>query len=146
MADDGLATNLQGCQNSYQRARVLEETLRSGGALVLDRASDRAGVARVSQILGDPPGVLSRVESYLATSFRRLYNQRNMIMHMGWLKSCVLDATLRSAPALVGAAMDRIAYGLLVTRTPALALAARAENELRLLGTNDGRWLVDLLA
>jgi hypothetical protein len=51
-----------------------------------------------------------------------------------------------TAPALLGAALDRIAFGLSSTRSlDPVALAARAENEIALCGTPDGRRLVELL-
>lgn len=147
LQDDAFAEELAECNSSYKRARLMESKIRSGKTVSFEKAWDRAAYDRASRLLADPSGVLWRGHGYIASTFRRLYNQRNIIMHMGMLRSCALDATLRSAPMLVGATLDRVAFGLLKSpSTPALALAARAKNELELAGTPDGRWMVDLLA
>ena len=67
-------------------------------------------------------------------------------MHAGSFRSVTLRATLRTAPSLVAAGMDRILDARLgSTSLDPLALAARADVELGLLGTPAARRISDLL-
>lgn len=95
----------------------------------------------------DPAAHLSRIRSYVTESLRRLYNQRNTIVHAGSLRSVVLPATVRTSLSLVGAGLDRIVHTLLQTNgeLAPLSLVARAETELRLVGQAGGRDLGSLL-
>jgi hypothetical protein len=149
-ANDDLATELQEMGNvssSYDRVRLVEQHLRAGGTLVLNSTSDVAALDRVVAMITDTKNELSRIRDYVGDTFRRLYNQRNLVMHGGSFRSVVLPATLRTAPALVGAGLDRIVHAQLRSEHPLtpLALAARAEVELSLLGTDGASWIVDLL-
>ncbi len=109
-------------------------------------AEDGAAVLRLQSIVDDPE-VLRRVESYLKASFRRLYQQRNLLLHGGRFDSVVLPMTMRSVPILVAAGLDRVVYAVSDVRdgvTP-LGLAARAQNELAMLGSDGARQLHRLL-
>lgn len=102
--------------------------------------SDQAAVARLASLAQDPKAVLSRVNGYYRDAFRRLYNQRNLMMHSGSFSSVALSTTLRTVPSLVAAGIDRLVNANF--RTPPvgpLGLAARAQNELALLGTESAR-------
>jgi len=67
-------------------------------------------------------------------------------MHAGSFQSVTIRATLRTAPRLVASGIDRIVDARLSgRRVEPLALAARAEAELGLLGTDASRPLSDLL-
>lgn len=148
--DDQLALSLKalgaGVRN-YERVRLTEEHLRAGGTLVLRSASDRAALDRIVAMIQDGQGELGRIRGYLQEAFRRLYNQRNLVMHAGSFRSIALPVILRTGPPIVGAGLDRIAHSQLSAPAPtnALALAAKAETELSLLGTPGAAWLVDLL-
>lgn len=101
----------------------------------------------VMGLIRNPRGDLGRIRGYIQDTFRRLYNQRNLVMHGGTFRSIALRATLRTAPPLVGAGLDRIVRAQLGSdrRLTALQLSARAETELDLVGSDGEAWLVDLL-
>lgn len=146
-AVDELAGNLSAAPSNYERVRLVEAHLRSGGRLALDEASDVAAQNRLLQMINDPRVELERVRMLTTESLRRLYNQRNSVVHAGSLQSVALSATIRTAFSLVGAGLDRIVHAQLEsdgTRQP-LALVARAETELRLVGGDGGRDLGALL-
>lgn len=105
---------------------------------------DRAAVMRLQTIF-EAPAVLKRIEGYLAASFRRLFQQRNLLLHGGRFDSVALPLTMRSVPILVGAGLDRLVYAVTEDNAPPLALAARASNELGLVGSDGARRLHRLL-
>lgn len=148
--DDQLAADLQALDDeapNFVRVQLVERHLRNGGDLAVEDLSDRAAVDRISAILANPATELSSICRYIQDTFRRLYNQRNLVMHGGTFRSVALPATLRTAPPLVGAGLDRVVHARLAARDPIepLALSARAEAELRMQGSDAGSWLVDLL-
>ena len=68
--------------------------------------------------LADPNSFLRDVESHVTVGFRRLYRQRNLVIHWGKTDAVALNATLRTAAPLVGAGMtvsptDGLLRGLL---------------------------------
>lgn len=106
---------------------------------------DHAAALRVISMRDDPL-VLSRVRGYFRDAFRRLYNQRNFVMHGGRMDSIALPAAMRTMPSLVGASVDRIVHALSLDEpTDPLNLAARAANELDLYGSPGSRSLATLL-
>jgi len=128
------------------RARELEQMIRNAEPLEFERAHDQAAVERMHAAVQSPAEVLSRLRGYASSAFRRLYTQRNLVMHAGSFHSCALRTTLRTLPPLVGAGLDRVAWAAQCSpAVPAVALAARAEVELSLVGQPGGRWLTDLL-
>ena len=86
-------------------------------------------------------GVRAAVEG----SLRRLYRQRNIVLHGGSTESVALDAALRTAAPLVGAGLDRVAHAYLADGITPLALAATAETSLALAGAQDAPPVTDLL-
>lgn len=143
---DALSGALEGVEVNVERCRILEQALRSGHPVAVTRPSDRAMLRRIEGMIADPATKLHNVERYVSETFRRLYTQRNLIMHAGSFRSVTLRATLRTAPRLVAAGVDRIVDAYTAPgRTEPVALAARAEVELRLLGSPAERRLSDLL-
>ncbi len=140
-------TDLQAAQTNYERVRLIEDYVRGGHSLSLRAASDVAGEARIVAIIADPAGHLARIQGYFTESLRRLYNQRNTIAHSGSLGSASLAATARTSFSLVGAGLDRIVHAQLESngQVAPLSLVARAQTELRLVGTPGGRRLCMLL-
>lgn len=144
--EDGLSEALGGVDVNVSRCRILEGYIRAGFLPVVARPSDRAMLRRVEAMISEPSEKLGNVQQYVSETLRRLYTQRNLIMHAGSFQSVTLAATLRTAPRLVAAGVDRILASRLGSqRTDPLALAARAQSELGLLGTAAGRRLSDLL-
>ena len=108
------------------------------------RVEDVAAIMRLQAIF-DAPEVLGRVQGYLSSAFRRLFQQRNILLHGGRFDSVALPLTMRTVPPLVGAGLDRLVYAVTEDSTPPLSLAARAANELRLVGSEGARQLHRLL-
>src|SRR5207302_1003426 len=65
--------------------------------------------------------------------FRRLYRQRNIVVHGGNTAAIALDSALRTAAPLIGAGLDRLVHAQLIKHVEPLDLAARAENSLALV-------------
>jgi hypothetical protein len=131
---DDLADSLRD-QVSADQAEIMSKHLMTNGDPGFKSASDRAAVVRYIQLASQPEAVLQRVRSYYSGVFRRLYYQRNFIMHAAKFDSVTLGVSARTAPALVAAALDRVvnAQHGRISISP-LALAARAENELEMVG------------
>jgi hypothetical protein len=99
----------------------------------------------MTALIASPDQVLKRVASYIEETLQRLYRQRNLVMHAGTTDSVVIGATLRTAPSLVGAGVDRIVHAFSEEGLNPLSLAARADAELALVGSAGGREVVRLL-
>jgi hypothetical protein len=141
-----LSTRLRAAPSNRDRCVILADALADGSAPPLASASDRAASARMAEILGAPKKTLERVCSYTEMAFRRLYRQRNMVLHAGKTDSVTLLPTLRSAPPLVGASIDRIVHAALQANPISpQELVARAATELQLVGGPGGRHIADLL-
>ncbi len=108
--------------------------------------ADAAAAARVKSISVDPAGVMIRVKGYYQDAFRRLFNQRNLLLHGGRFDSVALPATMRTTPPLVAAGIDRLVHAAMQEQgTSPFGLAARAKNELSLLGKPGARAVHRLL-
>lgn len=144
---DQLAVELQQAPSNHARVCMVEEHLLAGNTLTLSDASDLAAQERLRAVLREPAECLQRIQRYVSESLRRLYNQRNVIAHSGSFRSAALTATARTSFALVGAGLDRIVHAQLANApaVPPLDLVARAETELRLVGSPGGRRLSSLL-
>jgi hypothetical protein len=142
-----LVTDLKASKTNHERVRLVEDHLRAGHTLALTESSDIAAERRLVAILRDSSGELHRIHRYFTESLRRLYNQRNTIAHSGSLGSAALAATTRTSFSLVGAGLDRIVHAQLEANgvLAPLSLVARADTELRLVGTAGGRPLSSLL-
>ncbi|MFF9214342.1 integrase, partial [Streptomyces sp. NPDC014791] len=127
------------------RALLVAESLKSGRSLALTRPTDIAAQERMNQVVKDPRRTLNDVSKHITTAMRRLYRQRNLLMHGGSTNSVALQATLRTAAPLVGAGLDRITHAALTDGIGALSLASRAGLNLKLVGGTDGRHVADLL-
>lgn len=137
---------LAACRSNRDRAATLGEAINTGLSPVFKNASDTAALARMKGLLASPHKVLKDVELHVATAFRRLYRQRNLVLHGGRTDAVALRASLRTAAPLVSAGMDRVAHAWFVEEVAPLELAARASIRLELVGTTVGLGAVDLLA
>ena len=146
-AKDDLAARIQSESTNRAKVELAEAHLAQGGNLALMTPGDQAAAARICTILAAPADELGRIRSYVTESLRRLYNQRNMITHAGTFQSVALHPTIRTALSLVAAGLDRVVHAQLETAgaVSPLQLLARAETELRLVGTAGGRGLASLL-
>jgi hypothetical protein len=142
---DLLASRLAAVETNRMRALAVVAALQAGRQIATKTANDTATAARMASLAGSPRRSLMGVRAVVEGSLRRLYRQRNIILHGGSTGSVALDATLRTTAPLVGAGLDRIAHAYLVEETLPLALAARAETSLALVGAEDGPPVTDLL-
>jgi len=143
--DEPLSRELARLQTNREKAQRITAELLPGAQLSLNNPSDVAGARRMSKLLIDARPVLDDVRSHATESFRRLYRVRNIILHGGKVSPVALDATLRTAPPLVGAGMDRVTHSYLVSNRMPLELVARAEIELERAGSTNASPLTDLL-
>lgn len=144
-APDRLSTQLDQVSVNSERARLVAGALGSGRTLTLNSPSDRAAESRMRALVGAPKHTLGDVNNHMTTAFRRLYRQRNILMHGGTTGSVALPTALRTAAPLIGAGLDRLTHAALAEGVGALQLAARAQLNIDLLGGDDARHLVDLL-
>ena len=100
--------------------------------------SDRAALVRMLELLSNPAATLDTVCDYATIAFRRLYRQRNLVLHWGRTDGVALQASLRTAAPLVGAGIDRIIHAHYVDRLPPLQLVARAKVSMATVGTKSG--------
>ncbi|MGW3993205.1 hypothetical protein ACWEF6_06925 [Amycolatopsis sp. NPDC004772] len=147
LAADLLSQRLAGCETNADRSRVVAEAItgETGNPLVLDSPHELAAVKRMKALLDDPYGQLNDVRQVLSGVFRRLYRQRNIVVHGGSTEAVALDTALRTSAPLIGAALDRLVHAQLIDEEPPLVLAARAENSLALVGDPLGPHITRLL-
>jgi hypothetical protein len=98
------------------------------------------------QVAYDSPEVLQRIEGYLESAFRRLFQQRNLLLHgVGSIRSlCTND---EDGPDTCRSGLDRLVYSstrrLRTTVLPCLSLRARSTNSV--VGSEGARQLHRLL-
>lgn len=146
-AEDDLSRQLDRCGTNMERSRVVADALGGGATatLVLKSPHELAAAERMKCVLRDLYGQLNDVRRVLNGVFRRLYRQRNIVVHGGSTEAIALDAALRTAAPLVGAALDRLVHAQLIDNESPLTLAARAENSLALVGDPLGPDITRLL-
>lgn len=126
--------------SSTQKAEVLFGIICSGERLLYEDPKDAASFIRARYLAMEPVQTMKRVRGYYRDSFRRLYYQRNLIMHSGKFDSVSLASTVRTLPVLTAAGVDRIIRARFTAPSvDPIGLAARAANELELLGAAGAR-------
>lgn len=128
--DDQLSTDLGALGTNRQRCDRLIAEIPAERPLTGLSKSDVAAVHRIGRLLGSPGDVLREIQSHAKESLRRLYRQRNLVLHGGFTQGIGLSATLRTAAPLVGAGVDRIVHAQLTAGFEPLETASRAEFEL----------------
>jgi hypothetical protein len=118
------------------RAAEIERRVRDGEEIPVTEPSDRAALRRMELLVATPKKTLQLVSEYVLDAIRRLYRQRNLVMHGGRTEreSVALRAALRTAAPLVGAAFDRIAHAWFVYGMSPLELVARTELQMARVG------------
>ncbi len=124
--------------NNRERARRMVRWLTAEPVVRVDDPVTTAALGRMRELVAAPSVTLGRVERYLRGCFRRLYRQRNIVLHGGSTRSIALPSTVRTAGPLVGAALDRLAHGHAVSGVAPLDMAGRAELALRVVEDADG--------
>jgi hypothetical protein len=128
--NDQLAIGLKTCTENKDRALSLEAGMRGGSVLPFKRTRHQAAASRMSQAVTAPNEVLPRVVQQIEDAFRRLYRQRNLVVHAGQTGSIAARGTLLTVPPLVGAGIDRVVHAAATAGTRPLELAALAEVRL----------------
>ena len=144
-ADGALADRLRNTAANRDRAVMVADAILDGQFPLSGKASDVAATARMKAVLVNPRPKLNDVQTHAADAFRRLYRQRNLVLHGGKTSAVALRASLRTAAPLVGAGIDRVVHARYVDKLRPLELAARAKIGLGTISPGRGGACVDLL-
>ncbi|HKI01583.1 MAG TPA: integrase [Thermoanaerobaculia bacterium] len=142
---DKLKSNIEAANNNRSRSALIAQAIINGQALALSSESDRLAEIRLRSLLSKPKLVLRDIEQYATRTLRRLYRQRNLVLHWGRMNAVCLRAALRTSAPLIGAGVDRIAHAWFTAGINPLELSARAKIRLELLETSGGVSPIDLL-
>lgn len=126
------------CQTNLHRCEVIAVALHLTTHPLHLRDTDRAAAARMRTVLSSSHRQLNDVAGTFEDAFRRLYRQRNIVVHGGSTASIGLEPALRIAAPLFGAGLDRLIHAHITENLKPLELAARAENALLLAGDEHG--------
>lgn len=123
---DRLLLELKGATTNRERSRLIADALLSPREVAVTSDSDRAAVARMKKLVGQPRATLKDVEKHVTSAMRRFYRHRNIVMHGGATTVPTLSMALRTAAPLVGAGLDRITHSAITGGPDPLNLAMRA--------------------
>lgn len=143
--DGPIAERLRERKENRDRAVVVAEAIATGQFPDVGTPADSAAVARMRSVLSNPKAKLTDVQTHASDTFRRLYRQRNLVLHGGRTSAVALRACLRTAAPLVGAGIDRVVHARYVDKLRPLELAARAKIGLGKIGPGTPSACVDLL-
>jgi hypothetical protein len=143
--DPALSPRLANAADNRMRAKIVAEAIIKKENLTFDTWSDKAAWLRMKRLLSNPSPALLDVQHYAASSFRRLYRQRNLVLHGGKTNAVALRACLRTVAPLVGAGMDRLAHALYVAGRSPLQTAALARISITTIGSKQPINCIDLL-
>jgi hypothetical protein len=133
--DDALAEDLAACRTNRERAQLLLDKIREGDSLDLTSPRDQLAQRRIEKLIANPRPRLEAIQRRAEASLRRLYRQRNLVVHGGQVRGVALEAALRTASPLVGAGLDRVTHSSLTRNAPPLQLAAQARMEISRAGS-----------
>ncbi|MGK5553975.1 hypothetical protein ACSNOI_20380 [Actinomadura kijaniata] len=128
--DDDFSAELRGMAENRDKARAFAQAILSGRPVGINAPRYSAALQRMQGLLNNPADILPKIVGQLEDAFRRLYRQRNMIVHAGRTSSVALPGTLRTVASLVGAGMDRIVHENAAQGLDPLVVAAMAEINL----------------
>ncbi len=131
--------------SNKDRCDLVVEHFRAGHVLHLSKASDATAQERVLGLLANQRNTLHEVQDQINHAFRRMYRNRNMVVHGGATNAATLEVALRTSAPLVGAVLDRIAHAQLVENVSPLELSARALISLDTVHLAEGPSLTELL-
>ena len=142
---DQTATEIKAAKSNRERCDKIVQRLLETPFPTFGRVEDVAGAKRIVQLLGDPVITLKRINLYIECALRRLYRLRNLVAHGGRTDSIVLEAGVRAAAPLVGAAFDRIHHANTSEGLSPVELIARAQQRIALLDIMNKTELISLL-
>lgn len=145
-ASDDVAAAISESTTNQAAASVLVSAIQEQKLQRFRNPSDAAALRRLERVLARPGSALRDVRLHAGRALRRLYRQRNMVLHGGKIEAVALEACLRVAAPLVGAGFDRIAHAVLVLNMTPGDIAARALRRLESMSDDSsGTALVQLL-
>ena len=142
---DELANELRGCATNRERADRILRAIVEGEDLRLRRPAERLALRRMEALIRDPRRELIAVRERAGDALRRLYRQRNLVVHGGQTAGFGLATAVRTAAPLVGAGLDRVTHAQLVNGVRPLEIAARARLEIERAGTTHTSPLTGML-
>jgi len=142
---DVLGRSLSVCTTNRKRCELLVSTLEAKDEPIISGLRDQLAQRRVEKVINSPRHTLLAIQRQAAASLRRLYRQRNLVLHGGQVSGEALSATLRTVAPVVGAGLDRIAHASLIREERPLDLAAKARMQVERAGSGDGPSLTALL-
>ncbi|MEO7259830.1 MAG: hypothetical protein ABI047_00945 [Jatrophihabitantaceae bacterium] len=145
-ASDLLAAQIAACTDNRSRAALMEQHIITGGIPAWRRPVDELAYHRLKQVLPPTRKGLGDIEGYLRGSMRRLYRQRNLILHAGQTNAVAVNATLRTVTPIVAAGLDRIVAASGERRISALQFAASTKLAMDRYQSGAATSLVDLLS
>ena len=140
-----VADRLANEKENRDRAIIVAEAIATGQFPDPPSWANSAAVARMTSVLANPQAKLADIQTYASDTFRRLYRQRNLVLHGGRTSAVALRACLRTVAPLVGAGIDRVVHARYVDQLRPLELAARAKIGLGTIGPGSPAACVDLL-
>lgn len=142
---DPLAEELRGLATNRERSDRILKAVAEEEDLQLTWPAEQMALRRMERLLRAPRAELVAVQRRATATLRRLYRQRNLVLHGGQTAGFNLASALRTAAPLVGAGMDRVTHAALVSGVRPLELAARAQMEIERAGTAQAPSLTSLL-
>lgn len=142
---NALASQIELAKSNREKTELILQQLILNTKLSFNRIEDTASAMRMRRLISDPVCTLALVERYVETTFKRFYRLRNLIAHGGRTDSIVLDAGLRVAAPLIGAAFDRIHHASATQNLAPIELIARAKMRINSLDSSRPLELLGLL-
>lgn len=142
---DNLGTQLSACESNRERAQAFLDRLAGDNDPVLTKPTDRLAQKRTEKLMRNPRDGLTAIQHQAAASFRRLYRQRNLVVHGGQVSGVALAASLRTVAPIAGAGLDRITHASLTREQPPLDLSAKARIGIERAGSTGSPSLTELL-
>jgi hypothetical protein len=143
--DDPLGERLASCDSNRDRAQAFLERLAAGNDPSLMKPTDRLAQRRTEKLMRNPRSHLTAIQHQAAASLRRLYRQRNLVVHGGQISGVALAATLRTVAPIAGAGLDRITHASLTRGQSPLDLSAKARIGIERAGSSASPSLTELL-
>lgn len=149
-APDELSRRRDACETPPEQAQLLLTEITRNGLANLRfhgpaRHSDRIAAQRLATCVAEPKRVVGELAAAARIAFRRLHRAHQLVLHGGPTPSAVQAAALRTVVPLLAAGLDGIARACFETGLEPLALAARAELAMALVGGETGLSLANLL-
>ena len=140
-----LSARLSQCESNRARAQAFLDWLVDQDDPALIEPTDQLAQKRTEKLMRNPRTGLSAIQRQAAASFRRLYRQRNLVVHGGQISGVALAATLRTVAPIAGAGLDRITHTSLTRGQPPLDLSAKARIGIERAGSASSPSLTELL-